>query len=43
MANSLAMRTGSDLTRDLRAAQYVRISTDAQKYSIENQAAGIAA
>jgi hypothetical protein len=27
----------------LRAAQYVRVSTDQQKYSIENQAAAIAA
>lgn len=43
MANSLVVRTGPDLTRDLRAAQYVRMSTDAQKYSIENQAAAIAA
>lgn len=30
-------------SRGLRAAQYVRMSTDAQKYSIENQAAAIAA
>lgn len=29
--------------RELKAAQYVRMSTDAQKYSIENQAAAIAA
>jgi DNA invertase Pin-like site-specific DNA recombinase len=29
--------------RESRAAQYVRMSTDAQKYSIENQAAAIAA
>ena len=28
---------------NLRAAQYVRVSTDQQKYSIENQAAAIAA
>jgi hypothetical protein len=27
----------------LRAAQYVRMSTDFQRYSLENQAAGIAA
>ena len=30
-------------TANLRAAQYVRMSTDPQKYSIENQAAAIAA
>lgn len=30
-------------SKDLRAAQYLRMSTDAQKYSIENQAAAIAA
>lgn len=29
--------------RGLKAAQYVRMSTDAQKYSIENQMAAIAA
>jgi DNA invertase Pin-like site-specific DNA recombinase len=32
-----------DGAKDLRAAQYVRVSTDHQKYSIENQAAAIAA
>lgn len=32
-----------DIVLRLRAAQYVRMSTDAQKYSIENQAAAIAA
>jgi DNA invertase Pin-like site-specific DNA recombinase len=32
-----------DIALRLKAAQYVRMSTDAQKYSIENQAAAIAA
>jgi DNA invertase Pin-like site-specific DNA recombinase len=32
-----------DGAKSLRAAQYVRMSTDHQKYSIENQAAAIAA
>jgi DNA invertase Pin-like site-specific DNA recombinase len=32
-----------DAAKSLRAAQYVRMSTDHQKYSIENQAAAIAA
>ncbi|RTE92755.1 recombinase family protein [Bradyrhizobium sp. LVM 105] len=46
MANALVLRretnsAGRDLT--FRAAQYVRMSTDTQKYSIENQAAAIAA
>lgn len=46
MANSLVVRKGTDLAkriRALRAAQYVRMSTDFQRYSIENQAATIAA
>jgi DNA invertase Pin-like site-specific DNA recombinase len=46
MANSLVIRKGTSLTkRDkaLRAAQYVRMSTDHQRYSIQNQAAAIAA
>jgi DNA invertase Pin-like site-specific DNA recombinase len=30
-------------SKNLRAAQYVRMSTDFQRYSLENQAAGIAA
>jgi DNA invertase Pin-like site-specific DNA recombinase len=45
MANSLVVRKGTSLAkRDLalRAAQYVRMSTDYQRYSIENQAAVIA-
>src|SRR5258708_5934041 len=46
MANSLVVRKGMDLAkriRALRAAQYVRMSTDYQRYSIQNQAATIAA
>ncbi len=46
MANSLVVRKGMDLAkriRALRAAQYVRMSTDFQRYSIQNQAATIAA
>ena len=46
MANSLVIRKGTDLAKRvkaLRAAQYVRMSTDHQRYSIENQAAAIAA
>lgn len=46
MANSLVVRKGTDLAkriRALRAAQYVRMSTDFQRYSIQNQAATIAA
>src|SRR5438128_10760528 len=46
MANSLVVRNGSDLakrSKALRAAQYVRMSTDFQRYSIQNQAATIAA
>jgi DNA invertase Pin-like site-specific DNA recombinase len=45
MANSLVVRKGTSLakrTRALRAAQYVRMSTDYQRYSIQNQAAAIA-
>jgi DNA invertase Pin-like site-specific DNA recombinase len=46
MANSLVIHRGTSLakrTRELRAAQYVRVSTDYQRYSIQNQAATIAA
>jgi DNA invertase Pin-like site-specific DNA recombinase len=46
MANSLVVRKGTNLARRiraLRAAQYVRMSTDFQRYSIQNQAATIAA
>ena len=46
MANSLVIREGTSLakrSRALRAAQYVRMSTDYQRYSIQNQAAAIAA
>jgi DNA invertase Pin-like site-specific DNA recombinase len=46
MANSLVIRKSTSLTkreRALRAAQYVRMSTDYQRYSIQNQAATIAA
>jgi DNA invertase Pin-like site-specific DNA recombinase len=46
MANSLVVRKRNDLTRTGyagRAAQYVRMSTIHQRYSIENQAAAIAA
>ena len=46
MANSLVVRRGTELAKRikaLRAAQYVRMSTDFQRYSIENQAAAIAA
>lgn len=46
MAKSLVVRKGTDLAkriRALRAAQYVRMSTDFQRYSIQNQAATIAA
>jgi DNA invertase Pin-like site-specific DNA recombinase len=45
MANSLVVRKGTNLAkrnRALRAAQYVRVSTDYQRYSIQNQAAAIA-
>jgi DNA invertase Pin-like site-specific DNA recombinase len=46
MANSLVVRKGTDLAkrnRALRAAQYVRMSTEFQRYSTQNQAAAIAA
>lgn len=46
MANSLVIRKGTNLekrSRALRAAQYVRMSTELQRYSIQNQAAAIAA
>src|SRR4051794_1872359 len=46
MANSLVVRGGTDLAKRikaLRAAQYVRMSTDHQRYSIKNQLAAIAA
>ncbi|AWM07619.1 recombinase family protein [Bradyrhizobium symbiodeficiens] len=45
MANSLVVRRTSSLTGRnfaLRAAQYVRMSTELQRYSIQNQAAAIA-
>ncbi|MCA1382709.1 recombinase family protein [Bradyrhizobium sp. BRP23] len=46
MANSLVLRKGTDLARRVRAkraAQYVRMSRDLQRYSIKNQLAAIAA
>ncbi|MBB4257307.1 recombinase family protein [Bradyrhizobium sp. CIR3A] len=46
MINSLVVRKGTDpakLHRASRAAQYVRMSTELQRYSIQNQAAAIAA
>lgn len=46
MANSLVVRKGTSLAKAakaLRAAQYVRMSTELQRYSIQNQAAAIAA
>ncbi|MBI5263854.1 MAG: recombinase family protein [Bradyrhizobium sp.] len=46
MANALVIRKGTSLAKRikaLRAAQYVRMSTDHQRYSIQNQAAAIAA
>jgi len=46
MANSLVVRKGTSLAKQskaLRAAQYVRMSTDYQRYSIQNQASAIAA
>lgn len=46
MGNSLVVPRGTSLAkrvRALRAAQYVRMSTDMQRYSIQNQAAAIAA
>ncbi len=44
MANSLVVRGTTELARDKtgRAAQYVRMSTDLQRYSTQNQAAAIA-
>jgi|SRR5579872_269367 len=45
MANSLVIRKGTSLAKRekaLRAAQYVRMSTEYQRYSIQNQAAAIA-
>src|ERR1700685_1320459 len=45
MANALIVRPKSDLlspTSAGRAAQYVRMSTDHQRYSVQNQAAAIA-
>jgi DNA invertase Pin-like site-specific DNA recombinase len=46
MVNSLVVRKDTSLSKRnkaLRAAQYVRMSTDYQRYSIQNQAAAIAA
>ncbi|MFZ8528434.1 recombinase family protein, partial [Staphylococcus aureus] len=46
MANSLVIRKGTNLekrSRALRAAQYLRMSTELQRYFIQNQAAAIAA
>jgi DNA invertase Pin-like site-specific DNA recombinase len=46
MANALVIRRTTQLAkaqRALRAAQYVRMSTELQRYSIQNQAAAIAA
>ena len=45
MANSLVVRGTTELARidkTGRAAQYVRMSTDLQRYSTQNQAAAIA-
>lgn len=45
MANALILRPRADVlspTRTGRAAQYVRMSTDHQRYSTQNQAAAIA-
>lgn len=45
MANALIVRAGTDLlspSSARRAAQYVRMSTDHQRYSTQNQAAAIA-
>ncbi|WP_142252617.1 recombinase family protein [Bradyrhizobium sp. UNPF46] len=45
MANSLVIRKGTNVAkrdRTLRAAQYLRMSTHDQRYSIQNQAATIA-
>ena len=46
MVNALVVRRNTQLAKAqkaLRAAQYVRMSTDLQRYSIQNQAAAIAA
>ena len=46
MVNALVIRRDTQLAKAqkaLRAAQYVRMSTERQRYSIENQAAVIAA
>lgn len=46
MANSLVVRKGTNLAKRLRmqrAAQYVRMSRELQRYSIKNQLAAIAA
>ncbi|MGY4231101.1 DNA invertase Pin-like site-specific DNA recombinase [Bradyrhizobium sp. USDA 4449] len=46
MANALVVRKGTNLARrlrTLRAAQYVRMSRELQRYSIKNQLAAIAA
>lgn len=46
MANALVIRRGTSAAKRfsaLRAVQYVRMSTDYQRYSIQNQAAAIAA
>ena len=45
MGNALVVRRSllPKSQRDIRAAQYVRMSTEYQRYSIENQAAAIAA
>lgn len=46
MVNALVIRKKTQLEsgkKSLRAAQYVRMSTDYQRYSIQNQAAAIAA
>jgi DNA invertase Pin-like site-specific DNA recombinase len=45
MSNSLVIRKGTSLAKRrnaLRAAQYIRMSTDYQRYSPQNQAAAIA-
>jgi len=43
VTRSLFARPNCRLSERFRAAQYVRMSTDYQRYSIENQAAVIAA
>ena len=46
MVNALVIRRNTQLAKAqkaLRAAQYVRMSTDLQRYSTQNQAAAIAA